>query len=138
MGKEYSMGNTILGISVKEKDLGVTFSADITDSVKCGLSAAKGNQILRLKTLIITLYKAIVRLHLEYCIQARRQYHKKDIDKFESVQRRATMLIPELKHLCYERRLLESGLTTLETRRLRGDLMAVLKIFIGYEDVEKN
>ena len=66
------------------------------------------------KTLNIPLYKAINRPHLEYCIQAWRPHHKKDIDKLESVQRRATKLIP--KHLCYERRLLECRLTTLETR----------------------
>ena len=66
------------------------------------------------KTLIIPLYRAIVRPHLEYCIQA----ISEDIDKLERVQRRATKLITELKHLCYERRLLECGLPTLETRRL--------------------
>ena len=42
------MGNTILGTSVKEKDLGVTVSADMTVSEQCGLAAAKGNQILGL------------------------------------------------------------------------------------------
>ena len=93
------MGNTILDKSVKEKDLGVTISADMTVSEQCGLAAAKDNQILGLirrnitymeKTLIIPLYKAIVRPHLEYCIQAWRPYHKKDIDELERVQRRAT------------------------------------------------
>ena len=78
MSREYFMGNTILGTSVK-KDLGVTISADMTVSEQCGLAAAKGNQILGLirrnitymeKTLIIPLYKAIVRPHLKYCIQA--------------------------------------------------------------------
>ena len=97
----------------------------MTVSEQCGLAAAKGNQIFGLirrrnitymdKPLIIPLYKAIVRLHLEYCIQAWRPYQKKDIDKLERIQRRATTLIPELKHLCYERRLLECRLTTLET-----------------------
>ena len=86
------------------------------------------------KTLVIPLYKAIVRPHLEYCIQAWRPYHKKDIDKLERVQRRATKLIPELKHLFYERRLLECRLTTLETRRLRGDLIEVFKILNGYDE----
>ena len=114
---------------------------------QCGLAAAKDNQMLRLirrnitymeKTLIIPLYKAIVRPHLEYCIQAWRPYHKKYIDKLERVQRRATMLIPEFKHLCSERRLLECRLTTLETKRLRGDLTEVLRILNRYENIDSN
>ena len=50
-----------------------------------------------------------------------RPYHKKDIDTLECLQSRATKIIPELKDLGYEERLTECGLTTLETRRLRGD-----------------
>ena len=55
------------------------------------------------KQIIVTLYKAIVRLNLVYCIQAWRPYHKKDIDKLERIQQRATKMIPELRDLCYER-----------------------------------
>ena len=40
--------------------------------------------------------------------------------------------------LCYERRLLECRLTTLETRRLTGDLIEVFKILNGYEDIDSN
>ena len=39
----------------------------------------------------------------------------------ERIQRIATKMIPELRDLSYESRLLQSRLTTLETRRLRGD-----------------
>ena len=95
VSKKYFMGNTILGTSVKEKALRVTISADMTVSEPCGHAAAKGHQIIRLirsnitymETLIILLYKAIVRSHLEYCIQGWRPYHTKDIDKLERVQR---------------------------------------------------
>ena len=73
-----------------------------------------------------------------YCIQTWRPYRKKDIDKLESIQRRATKLIPELRDLSYENRLLQCGLTTLETRRLRGDQLEVFKIMNGYEDVDRN
>ena len=103
-------------------------------SEQCGIAALKGNQILGLirrtimykeKQLIVPLYKAIVRPHLEHCIQAWRPYRKKDIDKLERIQRRATKMIPELRDLSYESRLLQFGLTTLETRRLRGDQIEV-------------
>ena len=143
----YKMGATVLGTTVKEKDLGVTISADMKVSQQCGIAASKGNQILGLirrnitykgKKLIIPLYKAIVRPHLEYCIQAWRPYRKKDIDTLERIQRRATKMIPELRDLSYEERLKECGLTTLETRRLRGDQIEVFKILNGYENIDRN
>ena len=62
------------------------------------------------KSLIVPLYKAIVSPYL-----------RKYIDMLEKIQRRATKLIPGLRDLRYEERLKECGLTTLETRRLRGD-----------------
>ena len=65
-------------------------------------------------------------------------YHKKDIDKLERIQRRATKMISELRNLCYESRLLQCGLTTPEPRRLRGDQIEVFKIVNGYEDVDRN
>ena len=69
--------------------------------------------------LIIPLYKAIVRPHLEYYIQAWRPYHKKDNNHMLlCIQRRATKIIPELRDLSYEERLKECGLITVETRRL--------------------
>ena len=46
----------------------------------------------------------------------------------ERVQRRATKMIQKLRNISYEMRLKECGLTTLETRRLRGDQIEVFKI----------
>ena len=140
-------GDTVLGTTVKEKDFRVTISADMKVSEQCGIAGSKGNQILGLirrnitykdKKLIIPLYKAIVRPHLEYCIQTWRPYRKKDMDTLECIQRRATKIIPELRDLSYEERLKECGLTTLETRRLRGDQIEVFKILNGYENIDRN
>ena len=144
---QYTMGGTVLNTTVKEKDLGLTISADMKVSEQCGIAAAKANQILGLirrnivykeKELIIPLYKTIVRPHLEYCIQAWRPYRKKDIDMLERVQRRATKMIQKLRNISYEMRLKECGLTTLETRRLRGDQIEVFKILNGYENIDRN
>ena len=121
------MGGTILSKTVKEKDLGVTMNANMKVSEQCRMAASKGNQVLGMirrnitykeKSLIIPLYKAIVRPHLEYCIQAWNPHLRKDVDMLEKIQRRTTKLIPELRDLTYEERLKECGLTTLETRRL--------------------
>ena len=84
------------------------------------------------KKLIIPVYKAIVRPHVVYCIQAWRPYGKKDIDTLERIQRRATKMIPELRDLSYEEGLEECGLTTLETRRLRGDQIEVIEWVYKY------
>ena len=106
----YKMGDTVLGTTVKEKDLGVTISADMKVSEQCGITASKGNQILGLirrnitykdKKLIIPLYQAIFRPRLEYCIRAWRPYRKKDIDTLERIQRR----VIKLRDLSYEERL---------------------------------
>ena len=128
-GMNYEMGGTILSKTVKEKDIGVKVNANMKVSEQCRIAASKGNQILGMirrnitykeNSLIVPLYKAIVRPHLEYCIQAWNSHLRKDIDMLEKIQRRATKLIPGLRDLRYEERLKECGLTTLETRRLRG------------------
>ena len=146
-GMNYEMGGTILSKTGKEKDLGVTMNANMKVSDQCRIAASKGNQVLGMirrnitykeKSLIVPLYKAIVRPHLEYCIQAWSPYLRKDIDMLEKIQRRATKLIPGLRDLRYEERLKECGLTTLETRRLRGDQIEVFKILNGYENIDSN
>ena len=54
-------------------------NADMKVSEQCRIAASKGNQVLGMirrnitykeKSRIVPLYKAIVRPHLEYCIQA--------------------------------------------------------------------
>ena len=147
IGMNYEMGGTILSKTVKEKDLGVSMNANMKVSEQCRIAASKGNQILGMirrnitykeNSLIVPLYKAIVRPHLAYCIQALSPYLRKDIDMFEKIQRMATKLIPGLRYLTYEERLKECGLTTLETRRLRGDQIEVFKILNCYENIDSN
>ena len=65
-------------------------NANMKVSEQCRIAASKGNQVLGMihrnitykeKSLIVSLYKAIVRPHLEYCIQAWSPYLRKDIDR---------------------------------------------------------
>ena len=64
-----------------------------------------GNITCKDKSLIVPLYKSIVRPHLEYCIQTCNPYIRKDIDMLEKIQRRATKLIPGLRDPRYEENL---------------------------------
>ena len=56
----------------------------------------------------------------------------------DKIKRRATILIPGLSDRRYEERLKECGLTTIETRRLRGDQIEVFRILNGYENIDSN
>ena len=65
-------------------------------------------------------------------------YLQKDIQCLESVQRAATRLISGFKELSYEQRLRSTGLTTLELRRQRGDLIECYKILTGKENIDSH
>ena len=47
-------------------------------------------------------------------------------------------MIQQIRNISYEMRLKECGLTTLETRRPRGDQIEVFKILNGYEHTDRN
>ena len=80
-GTKYELEGTILSKTVKEIYLGIAMNANMKVSEQCRIAASKGNQVIgmirrnitcKYKSLIVglPLYKAIVRPHLEYCIQA--------------------------------------------------------------------
>ena len=137
---KYKLGNTEIENSVCEKDLGVFVSNDLKPRKQCISVRNKANRILgfisrsvsnRTADVILKLYLALVRPHMDYAVQFWCPYYRMDIDSLERVQRRMTKMIHNIRNLPYEERLKSLGLHSLERRRVRGDMIEVYKWVSG-------
>ncbi|XP_072013931.1 uncharacterized protein [Amphiura filiformis] len=134
-----------LKIIDEEKDLGVQFDKTLTFGKHIGTIANKATRVVGVikrtfdhmdEHVFKTLYKSMVRPHLEYANSVWSPYLKRDIDKLEKVQRRATKIVPSLRDTPYTTRLMLLDLPTLAYRRLQGDLIQVYKILHELQDIE--
>ncbi|MCP3849730.1 MAG: hypothetical protein GY694_05770, partial [Gammaproteobacteria bacterium] len=94
--------------SNEEKDLGVTFDTKLKFDQHINTVINKANKVLGLikrnfkcmnKFTLITLYKSLVRPILEYGQPVWAPFLKRQTKLIENVQRRATKLISDIKHL---------------------------------------
>jgi hypothetical protein len=131
--------------SLVERDLGLMVSSDLkwvtqvdkaTKAAKAIIAQIKNSFTYFDAELVRLLYVSLVRPHLEFAVPVWNPYFKKDIEKLEEIQQRATRLVPTLKKREYLDRLNKLRLTTLKTRRKRGDLIQSYKILNGLDHVQ--
>ena len=141
---EYFLNGTVLPVIESEKDLGVNVMSDLKWDYHISQSLSKAKQcvgwvsrsvISRELSVMLNIYKSLVRPNLEYCVQlwcpVPAHGNWSTIMELESVQRSFTRLIDGIGLLPYRERLQKLKLTTLIERRARGDLIEVFKTFRG-------
>ena len=146
---EYKMKVDGCSVSVvkctEEKDLGVYFDCNLSFDRHIQQAITKSNQIIGMikrsfsyldESMFLTLYKSLVRPHLEYGNTIAYPYLKRQSASIERVQRRATKVLAACKDMTYTERLKYLGLPTLKARRLRGDMIMLFKIYHGLIDLD--
>jgi len=146
----YELAGKEIARSTKEKDIGVIIDEklDFEEHIDLSSKIKKANStfaVIRRSFKFLNednfkpLYKSLVRTHLEFSSSVWAPHKAKDIERIESVQRRATKQIPGFGNLEYPERLKRLKLPTLSFRRLRGDMINTYKFVHGiYDKNSKN
>lgn len=134
---EYKLMGSTISKTTEEKDLGVFFTDNFKPSLNCNKACKSANKMTGLIRRTITnkniegmmiLYKTLVRPIIDYCIPVWRPFTKQDTEQIEKVQRRYTKMINGCKEITYENRLVKLGITCLQERHYRADMIQVYKI----------
>jgi ribonucleases P/MRP protein subunit RPP40 len=131
--------------SLVERYLGLMVSTDLKWATQVEKATKAAKAIIAQKRnrfryfdadLVRLLYVPLVMPHLEFAVPVWNPHMKKDIEKPENIHHRATRLAPRLRKNGYEYRLEKLRLTTLETRRKRGDLIQFYKVLNGNDHIK--
>jgi hypothetical protein len=143
--RQYFLNSSALTTSQDQRDLGVIISSSLKFSSHCVNVTNRALRLLfsiRRSFLFINvdsfrvIYNQFVRPLIEYCIQACRPLHKKDLLLLESVQRRATKMVVGLCKTPYDQRLLILNLFPVSYRFDRGDLIFTYKLLHGFVNLD--
>ena len=133
-------GDFSIPITEEETDLGVVFNKNLKFTNHVSHCVRKANRILGIINhtfrklnphIFRLLYVSLVRPHLEYASPVWNPHLLKDIRALESVQRRATRLVPEFRVKSYHERLVSLNLPSLQYRRKLMDMIMTYKIING-------
>ena len=132
----YFIENEEIAHHVDGRDLGITISSDLKFHKHVNEVCRKANaEIHRIRRtfrsrtpkFLADMYKIFVRSQLEYCVEVWNPCFECDVQKMEKVQNRMTKLLNHGNYLSPAERNSMLGITSHETRRKRGDLIAMYK-----------
>ena len=141
----YFLKNKIIQPNSTVRDLGVILNnhANFNDHINNIVRKASARSSLIFKCFLsrdlnnmLKAFTVYVRPLVEYCSPVWSPHCKKHILAIESVQRSFTKRLPGLQNLTYLQRLERLNLETLETRRLKADLILMYKIIFRHVDTE--
>ena len=119
------------------RDLGVSITPELNWSPQINKLAEKGRQMIawvlsvfqtRSESIMMTLYKSLIRSRIEYCSCIWNPLKQEDIITLESVQRNFTSRISGLSELSYYQRLQKLNILSLQRRRERFIIIQMFKI----------
>ena len=144
---QYQLQDSRIASVAEEKDLGVFVDEQLKFRKQAATAISKGNRVLGLirrsfenldRETLPLLFKTLVRPLLEYGNAVWGPFNRQDQYLVERVQRRATRMIPALRHLAYQDRLRQLRLPSLCYRRRRGDLILMYALLKGRLNIKKD